>query len=252
MRLAQVLVNLLDNAAKHSGTKERIRLSAAREGSRLRLSVEDAGRGMTAEETFRVFELFYRAGDQALHRPGLGVGLALVKSLIELHGGTVEAYSAGLGRGSRFSVYLPLLEADRPLPAPAPASEPPQAERLRVLVVDDNPDSTESLAALLKRLGHEVETAADGIEACERAERFRPDVVLLDLRMPRLDGYGAARRIRLAPWGAGIVLVAQTGWGQESDRRLAEDAGFDFHLTKPVNLVALRKILADARQAPGA
>jgi CheY-like chemotaxis protein len=245
-------VNLLDNAAKHSGTKEHILLSAEREGGRVRLSVEDSGRGMTADERLRVFELFYRAGDRAEHRPGLGVGLALVKSLIELHGGAVEAYSAGLGRGSRFSVYLPVYTADRPLLAAEPAPEPPQVARLRVLVVDDNQDSTESLAALLKMWGHEVETAADGIEACERAESFRPDVALLDLSMPRLDGYGAARRIRLAPWAAGIVLVAQTGWGQASDRRQAEAAGFDFHLTKPVNFGTLRKILAEARHAPDA
>ena len=248
VRLAQVLVNLLDNAAKHSGTKERIRLSAVREGGRVRLSVEDGGRGMTAEESLRVFDLFYRAGDRAEQRPGLGVGLALVKSLVELHGGTVEAHSAGLGRGSRFSVYLPLVEADRALPA-APASEAPHGEGRRVLVVDDNVDSAESLAALLKMWGHEVETATDGIEACEAAERFRPDVVLLDLRMPRLDGYGAARRIRRAPWGAGILLVAQTGWGQESDRRLSEEAGFDFHLTKPVDLTALRRILTEVRES---
>jgi PAS domain S-box-containing protein len=252
VRLAQVLVNLLDNAAKHSGSSGRIRLSAEREGRRACLAVEDGGRGMTPEEQARVFEMFYRAGEGARHRPGLGVGLALVKSLVELHGGTVEAYSAGLGHGSRFTVYLPLLEADRPLAASAPAPEPTQAGRLRVLVVDDNPDSTESLAALLKTLGHEVETAADGIEACEVGERFRPDVILLDLRMPRLDGYGAARRIRGAPWGAGVVLVAQTGWGRESDRRRAEEAGFDFHLTKPVNFDALRRILDDAQPAPHA
>ena len=164
----------------------------------------------------------------------------------------VEAYSAGLGRGSRFSVYVPVHMADRPLLASDPAPEPTQVAPLRVLVVDDNRDSTESLASLLKMWGHEVETAGDGVEACERAERFRPDVALLDLSMPRLDGYGAARRIRLAPWAERIVLVAQTGWGQASDRRLAEAAGFDFHLTKPLNFVALRKILAEARRAPGA
>ena len=245
VRLAQVLGNLLDNAAKHSGTKERIRLSAVREGGRVRLSVEDDGRGMAPEESPRVFELFYRAGDRADQRPGLGVGLALVKSLVELHGGAVEAYSAGLGRGSRFSIHLPLVEPERAQATPSQKVELPQGKRLRVLVADDNEDSTESLAAMLKLLGHEVAIAADGVEACEVAERFRPDVVLLDLSMPRLDGYGAARRMRLAPWGAGILLVAQTGWGQESDRRFAEEAGFDFHFTKPVDFTRLRKILAE-------
>jgi PAS domain S-box-containing protein len=247
VRLAQVLANLLDNAAKHSASEDSVQLAAERDGGEVVLSVSDRGRGMTPEELSRVFEMFYQAGDRT-QRAGLGVGLALVKRLVELHDGSVAARSEGLGRGSSFHVRLPLLEAQLQ-PAPArPVAPPPVTKARRVLVVDDNPDSTASLAALVKMLGHDVETAADGIEAFEAAERFRPAVVLLDLGMPRLDGYGAARRIRAAPWGGDTLLVAQTGWGQETDRRLTREAGFDFHLTKPVDVAALRKILAEARE----
>jgi len=249
VRLAQVIGNLIDNAVKHSAPESRIQLSAERSGADLLLAVRDGGRGMTPEELSRVFEMFYQAGDRTQRKPGLGVGLALVKRLVELHGGTVEARSDGLDRGSCFTVRLPLIESSAASEPNALAPESPAPKRRRVLVVDDNRDSTASLATLLTRLGHVVETAADGIEAYEVAERFRPDVVLLDLGMPRLDGYGTARRIRSEPWGARMLLVAQTGWGQQSDRREAEEAGFDFHLTKPVEFDALRRILADLREA---
>jgi PAS domain S-box-containing protein len=249
-RLAQVLGNLLDNAAKHSPRGGRITLSAEREGGRAVIEVRDAGRGMTPEELTRAFELFYQA-PAGRGRAGLGVGLALVKRLVELHEGSVEAHSEGLGRGSLFRVRLPLAGAvRRPDDAGAVASAPPPGQRRRVLVVDDNPDSTHSLAALVTLLGHEVETAADGVEACEVAERVRPDVVLLDLGMPRLDGYGAAERIRATPWGARALLVAQTGWGREADRQRTAAAGFDFHLTKPIDLAALRRILSEAAASP--
>ena len=248
LRLGQVLANLLDNAAKHSAAEGHIQLAGERDGTHVVLSVRDRGRGMTAEELTRVFEMFYQAGDRAKRDPGLGVGLALVKRLVELHDGAVEARSDGLGQGSCFSVRLPVLEAAHLPELASPAPTPRATKTHRVLVVDDNPDSTASLAALVKMLGHDVETAADGLEACEAAERFRPAVVLLDIGMPRLDGYGAARRIRAASWGRNTVLVAQTGWGQEADRRLTAEAGFDFHLTKPVDIATLRRILAEIRE----
>jgi PAS domain S-box-containing protein len=245
VRLAQVLANLIDNAAKHSSGGAPIELAAERDAAELRLRVRDRGTGMTPDELARVFEMFYQAGDRSQRKPGLGVGLALVRSLVELHGGTVDAHSDGLGQGSTFLVRLPLREAPGPR-ARRRDDEPRSAQRRRVLVVDDNRDSATSLAALVELLGHRVETAADGIEAIEVAERFLPQVILLDLGLPRLDGYAAARRIRSAPWGAGMLLVAQTGWGQQADRALATEAGFDHHLVKPVALGALRAILAGA------
>jgi CheY-like chemotaxis protein len=245
-RLAQVLANLLDNAAKNSPRGARITLSAEREGGAAVIEVRDEGRGMTPDELTRAFEMFYQAEGRSRRQTGLGVGLALVKSLVELHGGWIEAHSEGLGRGSAFRVHLPLAAVERVEAPHAAAAPPPQARRQRVLVVDDNPDSTDSLAALITLLGHDVETAADGLEACEVAERVRPDVVLLDLGMPGLDGYGTAERIRATPWGARTLLVAQTGWGREADRRRTAQAGFDYHLTKPIDPAALRRILGEA------
>jgi PAS domain S-box-containing protein len=245
-RLAQVLGNLLDNAAKNSPPGTRITLTAEREGDAVAIEVSDEGRGMTPEELTRAFEMFYQAADRRRRQAGLGVGLALVKRLVELHGGRVEAHSEGPGRGSRFRIRLPLLADARRPHAPRVAAPAPQPVRpRRVLVVDDNPDSTHSLAALVTLLGHEVETAADGLEACEVAERLHPDVVLLDLGMPRLDGFAAAERIRATPWGSRALLVAQTGWGREADRRRTAEAGFDHHLTKPIDPAALRRILSN-------
>jgi len=246
VRLAQVLANLVDNAAKYASGEAPIELFAERGGFDLCISVRDHGTGMTPDELARVFEMFYQVGDRSQRKPGLGVGLALVRSLVELHGGSVEAQSEGLGKGSTFVVRLPLVEAGAS-EAQARHAEPATGLGRRVLVVDDNRDSAASLAALVELLGHRVETAADGIEALEVAERFRPDAILLDLGLPRLDGYAAARRIRSAPWGADMLLIAQTGWGQQADRALASEAGFDHHLVKPVDPAALRAILATER-----
>jgi PAS domain S-box-containing protein len=243
VRLGQVLANLIDNAAKNAKGNP-IELTAEREGAGMRLSVRDRGTGMTADEIARAFEMFYQAG-RPQRKPGLGIGLALVKSLVELHGGTVEAQSDGLGKGTRFVIRLPLRDA-REQPTRLPEGAHVSGRRCRVLVVDDNLDSATSLAALVGLLGHRVETANDGIEAVASAERFRPHMILLDLGLPRLDGYDAARRIRSTSWGAGILLVAQTGWGQEADRARAREAGFDRYLVKPVELDALKAALADA------
>jgi CheY-like chemotaxis protein len=174
----------------------------------------------------------------------LGIGLTLVQRLVDLHGGTVLASSAGSGRGSEFVVRLPIL-AEAPQPSPEPtAAEATPIEARRILVVDDNEDSATSLAELLTLTGHETEVAYDGLEAVEAAARFRPDVVLLDIGLPKLNGYEAAQRIREQPWGKGMLLVALTGWGQDEDRQKSKDAGFDLHLVKPVDFATLTKLLA--------
>jgi len=180
-------------------------------------------------------------------RSGLGLGLTLVKNLVEMHGGTVEARSAGASQGSEFVVRLPLLAQPLPSVTREPAVDSPVSMRpRRILVVDDNRDSADSLALLLKLTGHDVHTAHDGLEGVEAAMRLQPDVILLDIGMPRLNGYEAARRIREQRRHQVVTLVALTGWGQQADRRRSEDAGFDFHLVKPVDMAALTKLLAES------
>jgi CheY-like chemotaxis protein len=181
--------------------------------------------------------------------------LTLVKTLVEMHGGTVEAHSDGLGEGSEFAIRLPvLLDTPKPLSPPA-VSKPTPVGRLRILIVDDSPDGADSLAMLLEFGGHETHQAHDGLEAIEGAERLHPDVVLLDIGLPRMNGYDACRRIREQPWGRDLVLVALTGWGQEEDRNRSREAGFDAHLVKPVDHDVLLEVLAsvpairNARQA---
>jgi CheY-like chemotaxis protein len=187
--------------------------------------------------------MFSRGPDSA----GLGVGLALARKLVEMHGGAIEAYSAGEGCGSEFTVTLPLAApGTQPLPATS-VSAP--VNGLRVVVADDNRDAADTLGVLLRALGNEVSVAYDGIEAVEMAREFRPHVIMLDMGMPRLDGYGAAREIRRDAGIADVKLVALTGWGQDDDRKRAQDAGFDVHLVKPADLDAVRRVLADARRS---
>jgi two-component system CheB/CheR fusion protein len=244
VRLAQVFSNLVDNAAKYGAAGNRIELDARREGSILAVAVRDRGHGIAAESLPRIFDMFYRT-DRSLeqHEGGLGIGLTLVRQLVELHGGSVEAASGGLGLGSTFTVRLPLLDG----PPAAPADEPPPvaagAGRRRVLVVDDNRRAADSLAEILRLDGHEVETAYDGRQALAAAERFRPHVALLDIGMPEVNGYDVARQVRAEPWGAGLYLVALTGLGTPEDRARAADAGFDTHLVKPVDVDALERIV---------
>jgi CheY-like chemotaxis protein len=176
-------------------------------------------------------------------RDGLGIGLTLVKTLVEQHGGKVEARSEGLGRGSEFVVRLPI-PAQAPEPRAASRVETGPAIRRRILIVDDNEDGAASLAMMLKLGGHETETAHDGLEAVEAAERFRPDAMLLDIGLPKLNGYEVCRRIRERPWGKDVVLVAVTGWGQDEDRDRSKAAGFDTHVVKPVDREVLGKLLA--------
>ena len=248
-RLAQVLSNLLNNSAKYTEPGGRITLAAERQGSDLVVAVRDTGLGIPAEMLPRIFDMFAQV-DRSLERAqgGLGIGLTLVKRLVEMHGGTIEAHSEGVGRGSEFVVRLPvLIELHEPEPPVEPSGngESAAAAPQRILVVDDNHDSARSLARLLKLVGNEVRTAHDGLEAVETATSFRPEVVLLDIGLPKLNGYDVARRIRQEPWGREMVLIALTGWGQDEDRRRSEEAGFNDHLVKPVNPDALLKLLQE-------
>ncbi len=248
VRLAQVLANLLNNAAKYTPAGGRITLSATREGDRAVVAIQDTGIGIAPEMLPRLFEMFAQAAP-ALERSqgGLGIGLSLVRGLVEMHGGTVEARSEGADRGSEFVVRLPIAPEAAPAPAPSPTPDPTRTSiptGLRIVVADDNRDAADSLARMLRILGHEVFTAYDGAQAVDRAEAERPDLVLLDIGMPHLNGYEAARRIRGESWGATMVLIALTGWGQEEDRRQAAEAGFDDHLVKPVDFRELKRRLS--------
>jgi PAS domain S-box-containing protein len=241
-RLAQVFGNLLTNAAKYTEKGGRIWLTAERKGGEIVVSVKDTGIGIAAEHLPRLFEMFSQA-TPALERSqgGLGIGLSLVKGLVEMHGGSVEARSEGPGKGSEFIVRLPVAGG-----TPRPESRQSAGGKRvaagpgrRILVADDNRDTADTLAMMLRLAGHEVHAVHDGQQAVEAAAWFRPDVALLDIGMPKLNGFDAARSIREQPWGKDMVLVAITGWGQEEDKRRATEAGFDHHLTKPVDPAAL-------------
>ena len=247
VRMTQVVLNLLDNACKFTPAGGSIVLLVEREAESAKISVRDSGAGIRPEELSRLFQMFYQSDQSTTPaQGGLGIGLALVDRIVAMHGGTVEAKSEGSDRGSEFVVRLPIAELARmpAKPSPLPVHlAAPNAPGRRILVVDDNEDSAESLALLLRRSGNEVSTAYDGQAAVEAAHAFGADVVLLDIGLPLLDGYAAARAIRSEPWGKAITLVAVTGWGQEHDRRLSQDAGFDAHLVKPVDHQALMKLL---------
>jgi signal transduction histidine kinase len=247
-RLAQVVGNLLNNASRFTEKGGRIRLTVEREGEQALIRVQDTGIGIAAEQLPRIFEMFMQV-DTSLERSrgGLGLGLALVKKLVEMHDGAVEARSAGVGQGSEFIVRLPSLSGSLPpLPQEPSGIKPVATTPRRILVVDDNQDSADSLAMLLKLNGHEVHIAHDGFEAVEVATTFQPHVILLDIGLPGLNGYEAARRIREQQRHKAIKLVALTGWGQEEDRRRSEEAGFDAHMVKPVDLAVLTKLLAES------
>ena len=254
LRLAQVFANLLNNAAKYTEDGGRIRLSAERQGSDVIVSVKDNGIGIMAEMLPRIFEIFAQS-NRALVRSqgGLGIGLSLVKGLVELHGGSIEARSDGPGQGSEFVVRLPIAgeKLGQEQARPGEDERPEPVTKCRILIVDDNQDSADSLAMFLKIKGYEVGTAYDGEQAVEAAEALRPDVVLLDIGMPNLDGYDACRRIRQQPWGQGMFLIALTGWGQEEDRRRTEEAGFNQHMVKPVDPAVLMKLLASLSAKQG-
>jgi signal transduction histidine kinase/ActR/RegA family two-component response regulator len=245
VRLAQVFGNLLNNACKYTESGGRIELSAALESAQcpeVVVKVTDSGLGIPSDKLDSIFGMFSQI-DRTLERAqgGLGIGLTLAKRLVELHGGSIQAFSEGAGRGSEFVVRLPIL-IDKPQ-QPTTLEQTTTTSR-RILVVDDNRDSAASLAMLLKFTGNETHTAHDGLAAVEAAKTFRPDVVLLDIGLPKLNGRDAAQNIREQPWGKTMVLVALTGWGQEEDRRRSKEAGFDAYIVKPVDLDLLMKLLA--------
>jgi CheY-like chemotaxis protein len=238
-RLSQVISNLLDNAAKYTEEGGNIWLTSEKLGSQVVIRVKDDGMGISSHILPHVFDLFIQS-DRALDRSqgGLGIGLTLVRRLVELHGGRVEAHSAGPGKGSEFVIYLPaatVAESKSEMAEPVAAASVTSVGRCRILVVDDNMDSAESMATLLKLYGHEVRVAYDGLAAVESALAFRPQIVLLDIGLPGLDGYEVAHRLRHSDETKDIFLIALTGYGRTEDRVRALTSGFNYHITKPVD-----------------
>ncbi len=245
VRLGQVFANLLNNAAKYTDPKGQIWLNARQEGDEVIVSVRDNGIGISATVLPKIFDMFMQA-DRSTNRSqgGLGIGLTLVKRLTEMHGGSISVQSAGEGRGSEFIVRLPVAKLPPSGVSPLPVSEKsPGLPQRRVLVVDDNRDAATSLGMLLKFLGTEVQIAHDGPTALRIIESFRPDVVLLDIGMPGMDGFEVARRVREKVDFNDIMLIALTGWGQAEDRNRTRNAGFDHHLVKPADITALQTLL---------
>ncbi len=244
IRLAQVLTNLLNNAAKYTEPGGSIALQVHPPGDgRVVVEVRDTGIGIAPDALASVFDLFAQVdAAEPKAQGGLGIGLTIARRIVELHGGSIRAASEGPGRGATFTVELPVADADA-APAPHDGSRDRRHAQCRVVVADDNRDTADSLAIMLRLSGHEVHVAYDGEDAVDLVRRHRPDVALVDIGMPRLDGYGVARRLRAEPWGDTLVLAALTGWGQASDRAAAAAAGFDHHFTKPVDPVAVEALL---------
>jgi CheY-like chemotaxis protein len=247
IRLIQVVGNLLNNAAKYTDEGGHIWLTAHREGGQAVVSVRDTGIGIPADMLAQIFEMFtqvHRSVGRA--EGGLGIGLTMGRSLVEMHGGTIDAHSEGPGRGSEFIVRLPLL-ADLPEPKAGTApgeGTPVSLARQRILVVDDNRDAADSLALLLAVAGADTQVAYDGAAALAALDSYQPQAALIDIGMPGMDGHALAQQIRRQPACAGITLIALTGWGQEADRARSRRSGFDHHLTKPVDVEALTALLA--------
>jgi PAS domain S-box-containing protein len=244
-RLSQVFSNLLANSAKYTDPHGQIFLDVIRRPDQVVVSVRDTGIGIAADQLDAVFGMFSQVDPRTERsRGGLGIGLALVQGLVKMHGGSVTAQSPGIGQGSTFSVTLPVIEANVPSQRSRPSDASPTAhERRRILIVDDNLDAARSMAMMLELLGNDVRTAHDGVQAIELVEHYRPDVVLMDVGMPHLDGYDATRRIRAQPWGRATIIIALTGWGQDDDKARSQEAGCNGHLTKPVNLSDLQSLL---------
>ena len=243
-RLAQLFGNLLNNSCKYTRPNGTISLSAKHTGDQVAVTVKDNGAGIPPDKLQSIFDMFMQV-DRTAERSqgGLGIGLTLVKRLAEMHGGSIEAKSDGEGQGSEFVVRLPILTKPAQVSLHAEDTPAESASQRRILIVDDNKDSADSLAMLLEIMGNETYTAHDGVEAVEAIEKHRPEVVLLDIGLPRLDGHEVCRRLRKQPWGKDIVVIALTGWGQEDDRRKSEEAGFNGHLVKPVDYEKLLQLL---------
>jgi CheY-like chemotaxis protein len=254
-RLAQVISNLLNNAAKYTDDGGHIRLDAALAGSMVAIRVRDTGLGVAPNLLPHVFDLFTQA-DRTLDRAegGLGIGLTLVKRLVEMHGGQVEAHSEGLGRGAEFIVRLPVLatepeHANERAPRAVEPGPGMEGRKLRILIVDDNVDAADSIAMLLGMEGHQTRTVNTARAALLAAPEFKPEVVLLDIGLPEMDGYEVARRLRAQNGSHLMRLVAVTGYGQPADRRRAHAAGFDEHMVKPVEPAALQEFLRSVQPA---
>jgi len=245
-RLAQVFGNLLNNSAKYTEPGGAISLTAERSNGEVVVTVKDNGAGIPADKLNSIFDMFMQVDKTSEQsQGGLGIGLTLVKRLVEMHGGSVEPRSAGEGLGSEFVVRLPVLVKHTPIPASdEDGADKAPAER-RILIVDDNHDSADSLSMLLEITGNKTYAAHDGMEALEAAEKYRPDVMLLDIGLPKLDGHEVCRRVREQPWGKDVIMIALTGWGQEDDRRKSQEAGFNGHLVKPVDYDKLLELLGE-------
>jgi len=248
VRLVQVIANLVANASKYTEAHGHITVAAQRDGSNAVIRVRDSGVGIAPELLPRVFDMFVQGKTAAARvQGGLGIGLTLVRELVVQHGGAVQVHSAGVGQGAEFTVTLPAVPLEFSVAAqPARAGEnaPPAIRALRILVVEDNADAAETLALLLELAGHEVRVAADGVAGVDLAQRFIPDVAFVDIGLPGIDGYEVARRLRALPSLAGVTLIALTGYGQEADEAAAIAAGFDHHVTKPVELDRIGALLA--------
>jgi CheY-like chemotaxis protein len=247
LRMEQILVNLLTNAAKYTDAGGKISLTIRREGDRLAISVRDTGIGISAELLPRVFDMFVQ-GDRSIARTegGLGIGLTLVHKLAEMHDGSVTALSEGPGKGSEFIVRLPTSGQDSSKSPTESHSSNVGRAGARVLVVDDNADTALGLAKLLKLLGHDVQTASDGLQAVERAKILKPEIILLDIGLPGMNGYQVAQLLRQEDCCRDALLIAVSGYGQDEDRRRSMESGFDHHLVKPVDFNTLMAVIAEA------
>jgi CheY-like chemotaxis protein/two-component sensor histidine kinase len=245
-RLVQVFANILTNAAKYTEPGGRIGIRVDASDELVQVHISDNGTGIAPEFMPHLFEMFAQA-DRTLDRSqgGLGIGLPVVKRLVDMHGGKIAARSEGLGRGSVFTISLPRAEGPRTTAVPVASDAGPAR---RILIVDDNADAGTSLGALLQLDGHETQTAFSSLDALQLAQSFSPDIVLLDIGLPEMDGYEVARRLRQFPHGQRINIIALTGYGQEEDRKRAQDAGFDAHLVKPLDFTALGKLLAESQR----
>jgi CheY-like chemotaxis protein len=250
-RLAQVFSNLLNNSAKYTDPKGRIQIEAKLDARHVVVAVRDNGVGISCEALAYVFDMF-RQVDRSLERAkgGLGIGLTLVRRLVELHGGTIDALSEGPGKGSEFVVRLPVANGETLLRKAPRAANDTAPFKQRILVVDDNKDSGDTLSMLLRTKGHDVRTARDGLQAIDVAAEFLPKVILMDIGMPKLNGYETTRRLRQLPFGKDALIVALTGWGQEDHMRRSAEAGCSAHLVKPVDFAELERLLARWSPSP--